>query len=126
MKAVDKLLKTAKAEKGYLEKASNKSLDDKIANAGRGNYTKYARDLYPALQGQPWCDMYNDWCFVQAFGRIDAERLLGAAFRHIPLHPPSITRIEVSITRTIRSLGIKYSSATQSGSTTPELSQMLP
>ncbi|WP_333685473.1 CHAP domain-containing protein [Enterocloster lavalensis] len=80
MKAVDKLLKTAKAEKGYLEKASNKSLDDKIANAGRGNYTKYARDLYPALQGQPWCDMYTDWCFVQAFGKIDAERLLSGGF----------------------------------------------
>ncbi len=80
MKAVDKFLAVAKAEEGYLEKRSNKQLDDKTANAGKGNYTKYARDLYPALQGQPWCDMYVDWCMSQAFGLVDAKRLLGGGF----------------------------------------------
>ena len=45
-----------KTERGYLEKASAKDLDSKTANAGSNNFTKYARDLYPALQGQPWCD----------------------------------------------------------------------
>lgn len=80
MKAVDKFLAIAKAEEGYLEKRSDKQLDDKTANAGNGNYTKYARDLYPALQGQPWCDMYVDWCMVQAFGLVDAKRLLGGGF----------------------------------------------
>ena len=80
MKAVEKFLAIAKAEIGYLEKASNKSLEDKTANAGSGNYTKYARDLYPALQGQPWCDMFVDWCMVQAFGPVDAKRLLGGGF----------------------------------------------
>ena len=80
MKLVEKLLKIAKAEEGYLEKRSNSQLDSKTANAGQNNYTKYARDLYPALQGQPWCDMFADWCFVQAFGAVNAKRLLGGGF----------------------------------------------
>ena len=29
----------------YKEKRSNSQLDDKSANAGSGNYTKYARDF---------------------------------------------------------------------------------
>lgn len=33
------------AEVGYLEKASNEQLDDKTANAGKKNFTKYARDM---------------------------------------------------------------------------------
>lgn len=80
MKATEKLLTIARAEIGYLEKRSNSHLDDKIANAGGGNYTKYARDLYPSLQAQPWCDMFVDWCMVQAFGLVDAKRLLGGGF----------------------------------------------
>ena len=35
----------ALAEVGYLEKASNEQLDDKTANAGKKNFTKYARDM---------------------------------------------------------------------------------
>ena len=45
MNAVDKLISTAEAELGYLEKKSNKDLDNKTANAGSANYTKYNRDL---------------------------------------------------------------------------------
>ncbi len=74
MTAVDKLLAIARAEVGYLEKASPDQLDDKTANAGSRNYTKYARDL-DALgvyngrkQGYAWCDVFADWCFIQAFG----------------------------------------------------------
>lgn len=80
MNPVEKLLSVAKAEVGYLEKQSNHMLDDKEANAGNRNYTKYARDLYPELQGQPWCDMFADWCFVKAFGKVDAKRLIGGGF----------------------------------------------
>ena len=80
MKSIDKLLNVAKNEIGYLEKRSNSQLDSKTANAGSSNYTKYARDLYPSLQGQPWCDMFVDWCFVQAFGRVAAQQLLGGGF----------------------------------------------
>lgn len=74
MTAVEKLLATAQAEEGYLEKASNSQLDDKTANAGSANYTKYARDLdqlgvYNGKKnGFSWCDMFVDWCFIQTFG----------------------------------------------------------
>ncbi len=80
MSAVDKLLTIAKAEVGYLEKKSNSNLDSKTGNAGENNYTKYARDIYPSLQGQAWCDMFVDWCFVQAFGTVVAKQLLGGGF----------------------------------------------
>ena len=42
------IVSIALAEVGYREKASNASLDDKAANAGSGNWTKYARDLAAA------------------------------------------------------------------------------
>lgn len=83
MKAVDKLLNLASAEVGYLEKKSAAQLDDKTANAGNKNYTKYARDLdaIPSFyngrkQGSSWCDVFVDWCFVQAFGLETALKLL--------------------------------------------------
>ena len=65
---IDKLLKTAYNEVGYLEKATNDCLDDKTANAGYGNFTKYARDLFSYLQGYSWCCMFVYWCFDKAFG----------------------------------------------------------
>lgn len=74
MSAIEKLLTTARAEEGYLEKASNSQLDDKTANAGSNNWTKYARDLdqlgiYNGKKnGYSWCDMFVDWCFIQTFG----------------------------------------------------------
>lgn len=46
--SVEKLLEIALNEVGYLEKKTNSQLDDKTANAGYNNYTKYARDLYNA------------------------------------------------------------------------------
>lgn len=45
MSIVDKLIRVAEAQHGYLKKKSNKDLDDKIKNAGSNNYTKYNRDL---------------------------------------------------------------------------------
>lgn len=78
--AAEKVIAVALAEVGYLEKRSNKDLDSKTANAGSDNFTKYARDLYPALQGQAWCDMFVDWCFVQAFGKVKAQQLIGGGF----------------------------------------------
>ncbi len=80
MKAAEKLISIAMQEVGYLEKKSNSQLDSKTANAGSNNYTKYARDLYPSLQGQAWCDMFVDWCFVQAFGQVAARQLIGGGF----------------------------------------------
>lgn len=65
------VLAIAKAELGYLEKASNSKLDSKTDNAGSNNYTKYARDLLkwigsPYANGVAWCDMFYDWCIVKA------------------------------------------------------------
>ena len=73
MTAVERLLAIAGAEDGYLEKVSNSQLDGKTANAGTGNWTKYARDLDKLKvyngpkNGYDWCDVFVDWCFVQAF-----------------------------------------------------------
>ena len=76
-----KVIQVAEAEVGYLEKKSNAKLDDKTANAGDKNYTKYARDL-DALgfyngkkQSVAWCDIFVDWCFVQAYGLEAALKL---------------------------------------------------
>lgn len=80
---IEDLIKIAKDEVGYLEKASNNNLDDKTANVGSNNYTKYARDLdaIPGFyngkkQGYAWCDVFTDWCFVKAFGVENAKILL--------------------------------------------------
>ena len=78
------LIKVATAEVGYLEKANKNNLDDKTANAGSKNYTKYARDLDSITgfyngkkNGYAWCDVFVDWCFVKAFGTEMALKLLG-------------------------------------------------
>ena len=78
------LLETFKAEVGYLEKRDERALDSKTENAGRNNYTKYARDLFPALQGQPWCDMFCDWCFVKTFGKAQTLKLIGPFSAYTP------------------------------------------
>lgn len=77
------VIAVALAEEGYLEKASNSNLDDKTANAGSANYTKYARDLDQITgfyngrkNGHPWCDCFVDHCFVTAYGVETAKKLL--------------------------------------------------
>lgn len=60
----EKLISIALGEVGYLEKASNKDLENKTANAGSKNYTKYGA-WYP-MQAQPWCAMFVSWCAEQA------------------------------------------------------------
>lgn len=83
MSSAKELIAVAFAEEGYCEKASNYMLDDKTANAGSGNWTKYARDLAKLgnfyngnKNGFPWCDVFVDWCFFKAFGEAEAKRLL--------------------------------------------------
>ena len=90
MNNAERLIQIALAEVGYREKASNASLDDPVANAGSGNWTKYARDLAAAgyyngsKNGYAWCECFVDWCFFKAFGP-DGQRIqcqtgdLGAA-----------------------------------------------
>ena len=78
-----KVINIALNEVEYMEKSSNSQLDNKTANAGRNNYTKYARDLdnitgfYNGKKnGYDWCDVFVDWCFVEAFGKERAMELL--------------------------------------------------
>ena len=88
MTAQEKLLATAQAEIGYLEKKTNAQLDDKTANAGSGNWTKYARDLdglgsiYNGRKnGFYWCDVFVDWCFITTFGEALGMDLLCQAYQ---------------------------------------------
>ena len=85
------VIAVALAEVGYVEKASNASLDDPAGNPGSGNWTKYARDLAAAgyynggKNGFAWCDVFVDWCFYKVYGAREAQRVqcqsgdLGAA-----------------------------------------------
>lgn len=76
-----KVIDIALAEVGYIEKETNAQLDSKTANAGDENYTKYARDLDAInfyngrKQGHYWCDVFVDWCFVQAYGKAAALKI---------------------------------------------------
>lgn len=73
---VDKVIKTALEEVGYLEKRSNAQLFEKTANAGSANYTKYWKELASGMQGQPWCNCFVNWCFVKSYGESTAKKLL--------------------------------------------------
>lgn len=84
---VDKVIKVAEAEIGYLEKKSGdtKYLYEKTANAGSANYTKYGYEMhkiYPAVMDYPayWCDCFVDWCFQKAYGVSTAKSLIGGNF----------------------------------------------
>ena len=83
----ERLLATAQAEIGYLEKASNAQLDDKTANAGTNNFTKFARDLDAIgnifngkKQGFDWCAVFALWCYVKTFGVETAMKMTGFAY----------------------------------------------
>lgn len=78
----DKVIKIALNEIGYLEKKSNKNLDNKTANAGCNNYTKYGE--YFRMNPAQWCDLWVDWCFCKAFGKSEAEKLLGGFSAYTP------------------------------------------
>ena len=74
---VKDVLRVAAEEVGYMEKASNRDLDSKTANAGAGNWTKYARDLWGtnphfyqgSKNGYDWCTVFVDWCIYEACGK---------------------------------------------------------
>lgn len=70
----DAVLRIAAGEVGYLEKATNSDLDNPTGNPGKGNWTKYARDLWAAdphfyqgpKNGYDWCAVFVDWCVYMA------------------------------------------------------------
>lgn len=82
-KNIEKLLETAVSEIGYREKKNANNLDDKNANAGNNNYTKYGRDLSKWTNSgntyginYQWCDQFYDWLLCKCFGIDKAKRLL--------------------------------------------------
>ena len=80
--SAEKIIQVALGELGYREKASAASLNEKTANAGYNNYTKYgAWFLNGAYQGQPWCDMFVSWCAEQA-----GEAAAVGCFAYVPSH----------------------------------------
>ena len=83
-----KVIAIARAEVGYLEKNSNSQLDDKTANAGSKNYTKYNLDMKAwagsANLTDQWCQNFADWCFVKAYGLEAAKALLGVFTNYTP------------------------------------------
>lgn len=74
MPKAQELINIAVNELGYIEKQTNSQLDDKTANAGNKNWTKYARDLQAAgyyqapKNGYAWCDMFVDWICLKYMG----------------------------------------------------------
>ena len=89
MNYASKVLKLAENELGYLEKRSPEYLDDKTANSGYNNFTKYARDLHneigsPFVDGYAWCCTFTQWLFLKAFGATEALKLLGVWTAYCP------------------------------------------
>jgi peptidoglycan hydrolase-like protein with peptidoglycan-binding domain len=88
MSEKDKIINIAINEIGYLEKswaAYNENPEviyDKVAGAGSDNVTKYAKEMDDLCvyntpkNGYPWCKVFVDWLFVQAFGLDKAGELL--------------------------------------------------
>lgn len=76
------VLNVARIQLNYHEKATNDQLDDPLANAGDGNFTKYARDLWRvkffngSKTGVEWCAVFVCWCFWTAYGLETALKLL--------------------------------------------------
>lgn len=83
MTAIEKVVQTAKAETGYLEKKTLNHLDSKTADAGDNNLTKYARDMdnlrayHAKKQGLAWCAIFVDWVLTQCFGLDLAYKMIG-------------------------------------------------
>lgn len=67
---VNKVIELAVSQVGYKETGENIT-----------KYAKFFDDAYPNFyntkkQGAEWCDIFVDWCFVQAYGFNDALKLL--------------------------------------------------
>jgi peptidoglycan hydrolase-like protein with peptidoglycan-binding domain len=90
-----KVISLALGEVGYKEKKTKENLDDKTANAGTKNYTRYAAimDKIPnyyngGKQGAAWCDVFVDCMFYLAYGDAgrkmlyQPERSLGAGCKY--------------------------------------------
>lgn len=62
--SAQQLISIARSQIGYVEKASNKDLQDFRANPGDGNWTKYGQ--WYGLNPAQWCQMFVSWCAYMA------------------------------------------------------------
>lgn len=89
MNTADKVINTLFSEDGYLEKATNKYLDDKFKNAGSNNWTKYGRDMTnnigsPFTPNAAWCCTLINWAFYKTYGKDTAKSMLGGWTAYCP------------------------------------------
>ena len=83
-KKVNAICELALSEVGYKEKKTNDQLYNKTANAGNGNYTKYAYEIdkfWPdfyneTVNGKDGCSSFVDWLFIRIFGKENAQKML--------------------------------------------------
>lgn len=78
--SADDLITVALSQVGYVEKASNRELDDFDANPGDENYTKYGRWAKECGWGYnpaQWCAMFASWCAFVAVCTAHAYRPTG-------------------------------------------------
>ena len=85
MSYANDVIQVATAELGYHAKETNDQLDDKKANFGAKNFTKYARDMdfiyssfYDTKRNgvSDWSGLFFDYCMVKAYGEQEALRLM--------------------------------------------------
>lgn len=60
-----KVIDIALGEVGYLDKRTNSKLDERTANAGAGNFTKYGK--WAGANGATWSGSFISWCFCAAY-----------------------------------------------------------
>ena len=84
MEAIKKLTVYFKGEVGYLEKETGAHLEDKTANAGDQNYTKYGAYFGHNGPDAYWCDYFVDYCLCMVFGRELATKFLGGLSGYTP------------------------------------------
>lgn len=84
------VVKEAKKWIGYLEKASNRNLENYTANVGYNNYNIFAKHAKEAtgssvyVNGAYWCDMFVDDVFIRALGVNRSKQLLGGWSAYTP------------------------------------------
>lgn len=72
------IVSQARKELGYLEKRSNAKLNDKTANAGSNNWTKYNK--YFGYSNVYWCANFFCWLFATAFGKSNGKTVLCGSY----------------------------------------------
>lgn len=68
--AQNKVTQIALSQLGYTEQGKN------ITKYAQDFDTKYPNFYNTKKQGAEWCDIFNDWCFVEAFGEEIARKML--------------------------------------------------